>query len=112
MWKAVVAGFKILYQHWPSATEERQDAYSAGIHGVPTEIRTGCLKNMPKALLYLLFYWTANGFPHGESVTAIRQNTQIHISHKITHHAQAEHSIQSYTNIKGHITHNEYNTNK
>jgi hypothetical protein len=33
----------------------------------------------------------------------------MHISHKITHHAQTKHSTQSYANNKGHITHNEYN---
>jgi hypothetical protein len=37
-----------------------------------------------------------------------QHNTQIHIPHKITHHAQTQHSTQSYTNNKGHITHNEY----
>jgi hypothetical protein len=37
------------------------------------------------------------------------QHTQIHISRKITHHVQTKHSTQSYTNIKGHITQNEYN---
>jgi hypothetical protein len=40
------------------------------------------------------------------SATAIRRNTKIHISYKIT-----KYSI-SYTNNKGHITHNEYNTKK
>jgi hypothetical protein len=40
------------------------------------------------------------------------QHTKIHISHKITHHAQTRHSTQSYTNNKGHITHNEYNAKK
>jgi hypothetical protein len=51
-------------------------------------------------------------FLPGGSGTTIRNNTtqQIHISHKVTHHAQTKHSTQSYTNNKGHITHNEYNT--
>jgi hypothetical protein len=40
------------------------------------------------------------------------QHTKIHISHKITYHAETKHSTQSYTNNKGHITHNEYNTKK
>jgi hypothetical protein len=31
--------------------------------------------------------------------------------HKITHHAQTKHSIQNYTNNKGHTIHNEYNAN-
>jgi hypothetical protein len=31
-----------------------------------------------------------------------------HISHKIAHHAQTKRSTQSYTNNKGHITHNEH----
>jgi hypothetical protein len=30
----------------------------------------------------------------------------------ITHHPQTEHKTQSYTNNKGHITHNECNTKK
>jgi hypothetical protein len=34
------------------------------------------------------------------------------MSHKITHHAQTKHSTQSYTNNKGHVTHNEYNIKK
>jgi hypothetical protein len=34
----------------------------------------------------------------------------MHISQKITHHAQTKRSIQNYTNNKEHITHNEYNT--
>jgi hypothetical protein len=36
------------------------------------------------------------------------KHTKIHISH----HAQLKHSTQSYTNNKGHITHNEYGTEK
>jgi hypothetical protein len=47
------------------------------------------------------------GFSPGGSGTTIRYNTQIHISHKITHHAQTKHNTQNYTNNKGHITHNE-----
>jgi hypothetical protein len=35
------------------------------------------------------------------------QHTKIHISHKITHHAQTKHSTQNYTNNKGHIAHND-----
>jgi hypothetical protein len=61
-------------------------------------------------LLLLLFNWTANGILR--SGTTVRHNTQIHISHKITHHAQTKHSTQKYTNNKGHITHNAYNTTK
>jgi hypothetical protein len=48
------------------------------------------------------------GFIPGGSGTTIRHNTQIRISHKITHHSQTNHSSQSYTNNKGHSTHNEY----
>jgi hypothetical protein len=40
------------------------------------------------------------------------QQTIIYTSHKITHNAQRKHSTQSYLKIKGHITHNEYNTQK
>jgi hypothetical protein len=39
----------------------------------------------------------------------LQEDTKLHISHKITHHAQTKHSTQSYTNNKGHITHDEYN---
>jgi hypothetical protein len=62
--------------------------------------------------LLLLCIWNENGVLPGGSGIAIRHNTKIHISHKITHHAQSEHSTQSYTNNKRHITHNEYNKNK
>jgi hypothetical protein len=40
------------------------------------------------------------------------QYTNIHISHKISHHTQTKHNTQSYTNNKGHITHNKHNTKK
>jgi hypothetical protein len=53
----------------------------------------------------LLFILTADECLPGGSGTTIRQNTQI------THHAQTKHSIQNYTNNKGHTTHNEYNVN-
>jgi hypothetical protein len=46
------------------------------------------------------------------AVAVVRQHTQIHISHKITHHVQTKHRAQSYANNKRHITHNEYNTQK
>jgi hypothetical protein len=42
----------------------------------------------------------------------LQLDTQIHMSHKITHHVQTEHSIQSYTINKGYITHNEYKAKK
>jgi hypothetical protein len=52
----------------------------------------------------LLFNWTANGFlPGGREL-------QYDATHKNTHHAQTKHSTQSYTNSKGQIKHNEYNT--
>jgi hypothetical protein len=51
-------------------------------------------------------------FSSGGSGTTLRHNTQIHVSHKITHHAQTKQSTQSYTNNKGHIIHNEYNAEK
>jgi hypothetical protein len=38
----------------------------------------------------------------------LQYDRKIHISHKITHHAQTKHSTQSHANNKGHITHNEY----
>jgi hypothetical protein len=63
-------------------------------------------------LILLLFNLTANGFLPGGIGSTIRQKTQVHVSHKITHHAQTKHSIQSYTNNKGHIAHNEYNAKK
>jgi hypothetical protein len=41
------------------------------------------------------------------------QHIKIHISHKITHLSQTKDSTRrSYTNKKGHITHNDYNTKK
>jgi hypothetical protein len=40
------------------------------------------------------------------------QYAKIHTSHKITHHSQTKHSTQSYTNSKGHITDNEYNSRR
>jgi hypothetical protein len=52
---------------------------------------------------YYVFNWTANGFLPSGSGTTIRHNTKMHISHKISHHAQTKHSSQSYTNNKGHI---------
>jgi hypothetical protein len=58
-------------------------------------------------VIFLLFISGANGDLPGGSGTTIRHNTQIHISHKLTHHAQTKHNILSYTNNKGHITHNE-----
>jgi hypothetical protein len=48
----------------------------------------------------------------GGSGTKIKHHTQIHILHTITHHAQIKHSTQSYTNNKGHITHNKYKAEK
>jgi hypothetical protein len=62
--------------------------------------------------LLLRFNWTANGFLPSGSSTTIRHNTKIHIVHKISHHTQTKHSTQSYTNNKGHISHDEYNTKK
>jgi hypothetical protein len=38
------------------------------------------------------------------------QHTKIYVSQNIAHHAQTKHSTRSYTNNKGHITHNKYNT--
>jgi hypothetical protein len=38
------------------------------------------------------------------------QHTEIHISYKITHHAQTKQHTQSYNSNEGHITNNEYNT--
>jgi hypothetical protein len=40
----------------------------------------------------------------------LQDTTEKCISHKITHCAQ--NSTQSYTNNKGHITHNEYNAKR
>jgi hypothetical protein len=50
------------------------------------------------------------GFYPVGSGTTIRHNTQ-HTLHKVTHHAQTNHSTQNYTNNKGHTTHSAYNTN-
>jgi hypothetical protein len=48
-------------------------------------------------LLLLLFKGTANGvLPYG-SGTTVRHLTKMHISHKITHHAQTERGTQSCT---------------
>jgi hypothetical protein len=62
-------------------------------------------------LIYFYYYLNCKWFLPGGNGTAIR-HTQIHTSHKITHHAQTEHSTQSYTNNRGHIAHNEYNTKR
>jgi hypothetical protein len=56
-------------------------------------------------IFILIFIWTANGALAGCSGTIIRHNTQLHISHKTTHHAQSKHC----TNNQGHIKHSEYN---
>jgi hypothetical protein len=55
---------------------------------------------------------TANVFLPGGCGTTIRHNTQIYISHKITHHAQTMHSTISYTNNNEHVTQNEQNAKK
>jgi hypothetical protein len=54
---------------------------------------------------YYLFELQIRFFPGGNGTT-IRHSIQIHISHKITRHAQIKHSISSYTNSKGRIKHN------
>jgi hypothetical protein len=54
---------------------------------------------------------TANVVLPGDSVTAIKHNTQLHI-YKIAPPTQTKHSTRSYTNNKGHIIHNEYNKRK
>jgi hypothetical protein len=51
------------------------------------------------------------GLPGGSGTTK-RNNTQIHISHKITHHSQTKHSTQHYTSNKGLIVRNENNAKK
>jgi hypothetical protein len=43
------------------------------------------------------------GFARG-SGTTIRDNTQMHTSHKLTHHTQTKHRTQNYTNNKGHTS--------
>jgi hypothetical protein len=60
----------------------------------------------------LLFSWTAKVLLPCGSGTTIGQHGQIRISHKISHHSQTKHSTQSYTNNRGHIAFNEYNTTK
>jgi hypothetical protein len=48
----------------------------------------------------LLFIWIANGFSPGSSGTAIRRNTKIHVSHKIAHRAQTQHTkLHKYLDI-------------
>jgi hypothetical protein len=58
---------------------------------------------MKCVFLLLLFILTANGVLPSGSGTTIGHNTRI--SHKITHHTQAKHGTQNYTNNKGHTTH-------
>jgi hypothetical protein len=65
-----------------------------------------------KIIIIIIIYLNCNWVFTRGSGTTIRHNTQIHISHKITQHTQTKHSAQSYTNYKGHITHNEYNAEK
>jgi cell division protein FtsL len=60
-------------------------------------------------LLLLLFNWSANGVLPGGSGITIRHNTKIHITQNYNTTLK-QNSTQSYTNNKGHITHNEYNT--
>jgi hypothetical protein len=48
-------------------------------------------------LSIIITIWTASGVLPCGSVASIRQNTQIHISHKMTHHTQTNQSTQSYT---------------
>jgi hypothetical protein len=64
--------------------------------------------NIDLQLLLLFHNWTTNGGLPGGSVNTIRHKTKIHISH----HARTKHSTQKYTNNKGPITHNKYNTKK
>jgi hypothetical protein len=52
------------------------------------------------------------GFSWWQWYYNMTQHTQIHISHKITQHAETRHSTQSYTNNEGHIPHSEYNAKK
>jgi hypothetical protein len=52
------------------------------------------------------------GFEPTIAVFERAKTVEIHISHKITHHARTKHSTQSYTKNKRHVTHNEYNTQK
>jgi hypothetical protein len=40
-----------------------------------------------------------------------QDTTQKYTYHKIKHDAQTKHSIQNYTNNKGHTAYNEYNAN-
>jgi hypothetical protein len=60
----------------------------------------------------LLFDRDAKGFLLRDSDTALRHNIEVHISHKISHHAQTKHNTQSYTKNKGHNAHNECKTKK
>jgi hypothetical protein len=53
-------------------------------------------KDLNTSIIIIIIIITANGLPGG-SVTAIRQNTKKHTH---TH-------TQSYTNNKGHFTHND-----
>jgi hypothetical protein len=56
---------------------------------------------------YYYFNWTACVFTRRQWYYNKTQHTKIHISHKITHHAQTKHITQSYTNNKGRIAQNE-----
>jgi hypothetical protein len=76
----------------------------------PTELVT-----TPYGIYYYYYYYyylteQQMGFPQWQWYYIKTQHTKIHISHKITHHAKKKHNTQSYTNNKGHITHNEYST--
>jgi hypothetical protein len=51
-------------------------------------------------LLLLLFSWTANGFLPCGSATTVTYNTQIHISHKITHHFKQNTAHKAIQTIK------------
>jgi hypothetical protein len=50
-------------------------------------------------VIVIIINCTANGFLPGGSGTTIRHSIKIHISHKISHHAQTKHSTQSTTKM-------------
>jgi hypothetical protein len=65
------------------------------------------LERYPIIIIIIIYLNCKCFYLPGSSGKTLRHNTQIHILHKITHHAQTKRRKQGYTNNKGHITHNE-----
>jgi hypothetical protein len=63
-------------------------------------------------IILLLFNWTANEILFNGGATTMKHNTHTYTYHANKQTNKQKHTAQSYSNNKGHITHNEYNTGK